>query len=196
MAKASFDKGDKFRRWERNLDNPKAALKQIGALMVSESQGAFRSQKLGDDPWPPRAVPNVFGIIADFHAGKRKPPQRRFEDRPALRDTGRLAASIAFRLQGSKVVEVGTNLPPAAVLHGGGDVESMPLTEKVQLLMGAWLLTVDDDKVFNRLAPLLHKKWRGKTLKMEVPERPIVGITKQTIADVKEAVGVKIMEAE
>ncbi len=190
---ATFDEGDKVRRWKRNLDNPSAALKQIGALMTAESQRAFKRQQFGKEAWEPRGPVNVFGIISDFHAGKRNPPQRRFERRPALRDTGRLAASIAFNLLGTKVVEVGSNLPYAGVHHKGGEVESLPITEQVQDLLGRWLKGKGSEHK-ERLGYLLNKKYLGETLKMEVPERPIVGVTKQTLADVKEAVGVKIME--
>lgn len=197
MAGATFDRGDKVRRWERNLDNPSAALKQIGALMTAESQQAFREQKFGKEDWPPRAVPNIFGIISDFHAGSRSPPQRRFEKRPALIDKGGgggLSSSIAFKLLGTKVVEVGSKKSYAGVHHTGGEVESKPITEQVQSLLAAWLKGKGSEHR-ERLSFLLNKKLTGTTLKMEVPKRPIVGITKQTREDVKEAVGVKIFEA-
>ena len=82
------------------LDNPQAALKQIGILMVAESQRAFKAQQFGAKKWDQRAPVNVFGIIADFTAGKTKPPNRRFDQRPALRDTGRLSSSIAYQVKG------------------------------------------------------------------------------------------------
>lgn len=190
---AEFEKGAKVERWERNLERPEAALRQVGALMVAESQRAFRDQKLGDAPWEPRAPVNVFGIVADFHAGKKSPPQRRFESRPALRDTGRLAQSVAFKLVGQDVVEVGSNLPYAGTLHKGGEVESKPITDQVRQALGRWLKGAGS-KHRARLGWILNRKFAGKQLKQKVPARPIVGITKQTLADVKEAVGVRIME--
>ena len=98
MTRAGFKKGAKIERWEAALKNPKKALTQIGALMVSESQRAFRAQKFGKDVWQERAVPNIYGIISDFHRGVSNPPKRRFEPRPALTDTGRLSKSIAFKV--------------------------------------------------------------------------------------------------
>lgn len=193
MGTIGYRKGAKMERFEKNLANPARALKQIGALAVSESQLAFRKQRLGDTAWEPRSKINVFGIIADFAAGKSVPPARRFQSRPALRDTGRLASSIAASVSG-KFVTIGSNLPYASVQHTGGEVESMPITEDVQLRLGAWLLKVDDDEIFGRLAFLLHKKYRGTTLTMEVPERPIVAITDTLIADAKEVIGVQIFE--
>jgi len=195
MTKAEFKKGAKMERFQRAVENPKAALTQIGAFMVSESQAAFKvgNQALGDKKWAPRAPVNVFGILADFAAGKATPPNKRFQTTPALMDTGRLRGSIAFSVSGNTVT-VGSNLPYAAKHHFGLETESEVITEEMQLLMGAWLLKVEDDAIFNRLAFLLNKKWRGKSLTMKLPERPIVGITKQTIADVNEAIGVEIFE--
>ena len=192
----SYRKGAKIDRWEKALNNPAAALKVIGAKMVSESQAAFKNQRFGDKEWKPRAVPNVFGIIDDFDAGKSTPFPRRFEDRPALVDSGVLKSTrgIAATPVGRFAVEVGSNLSYAAVQHHGGPVESKTITETIQLALGNWLLKVEDDAIFKKLGFLLNKKWRGKKLEGKVPARPFVGITKQTIADVKEAVGVKIFE--
>ncbi len=126
MARATFDLGSKLKGIEKLLANPKPILKQIGAVMLSESQDAFRNQGFEGSKWPARQSPNVFGIIADFHMGRRKPPARRFQDRPALMDTGRLRGSISFRVVDARSVEVGTNLPYAAPQHFGLEVESKP----------------------------------------------------------------------
>lgn len=189
-----FEKGDKLERIEKHLDRPDVALTQIGALMVAESQRAFREQKFGDKVWQPRRVPNLFGIIADFAAGKREPPARRFESRPALQDTGRLLQSIAWRLVNTTTVEVGSTLPYAGTLHTGGEVESEPITEQVRTLLNAWLKG-KGSAYRRKLGWVLNKKFAGKTLTAKVSARPIVGITRETYADVLEVVGVRIMEA-
>lgn len=192
MTKATFDKGAKMERWEKNLDNPRGALKQIGAIVTAESQRAFRDQKHGRDRWEPRSDVNVFGIIADFAKGGT-PPARRFERRPALRDTGRLSGSIAFKVLGTKAVEIGTNLPYAGVHQYGGTVESEPVTGAVQKALWKWLKPKDAG-LKARLGWLLNKKYRGETIKGEVPARPFVGITKDTREDVREVIGKEIME--
>jgi len=192
---AEFEKGAKIERMERNLDNPERALKQIGVMMVSESQTAFREQRLGDVAWQPRGKVNVMGIIADFAAGKKAPPARRFQTRPALQDTGRLAGSIAHRLVSSHVVEVGTNLPYAGVLHHGGEVESLPINQQVRDGLSRWLKGRGKE-YREQLGWLLNEKFADQTIKMTVPKRPIVGITKQTIEDIRTTIGVKIMEAD
>jgi len=195
VARAAFDRGAKVKRWERKLDNPKPALKQIGVMMTAESQQAFKAQRFGKKKWKERAKVNVYGIIADFAMGRKAPPNRRFKSKPALRDTGRLAASIAHKVVGKDTVEVGSNLPYAGKHHRGTETESKKITPKVQELLWAWLKTKGTD-LKRKLGWLLNKKFTNTTLKMDLPERPIVGITKQTIKDVQEAVGVKIMEAK
>lgn len=192
---AEFEPGAKLDRMRGNLDHPEAALRQIGALMVAESQQAFREQKHAGKAWDPRGKVNVFGIIADFYEG-RQPPARRFERRPVLKDTGRLSASIAFQvLSGGQVVEVGTVLPYAAVHQHGGAVESRPINETVRSVLNEFLKG-NGKKWRKQLGWLLNKKFAGKTIKGKVPARPFVGITKQTIDDVQEVVRVKILEAE
>ena len=193
MAKANFQKGAKVERWEKAIDNPSGALTQIGALMVAESQRAFREQKHGKKKWAARAPVNVYGIIADFTKGST-PPRRRFETRQALHDTGRLAspAGVVFKVSG-KFVEVGTNLDYAHVHNFGGPIESQPITKVVQEALNKWLKPKDEG-LKKSLGWLLNKKYTGETLTGEVSARRFVGITKSTIEDVREAIGVEIME--
>ena len=179
-------------RWAKALENPQGALKQIGALVSAESQASFREQKHGRDKWEPRSDVNTFGIISDFAKGGT-PPARRFERRPALKDTGRLASSIAFKVQGTRAVEVGTNLDYAGVQQYGGEVESETVSGGVQRALWKWLKPKDKG-LKARLGWLLNRKFRGKTIKGEVPARPFVGITKNTREDVREVVGAEIME--
>jgi phage gpG-like protein len=193
MASTTFDKGAKIARWERALENPIATLKAIGSLMTAESQRAFVDQRFGDEAWQPRRVPNVLGIIADFHAGKSEPPQRRFEDRPALANTGRLRSSIAFRVVGTDTVVVGSNLPYASVHQHGGRVESETMTESVRELLARWLRG-KGARWRERLGWLLNRKLLGQRLESTVPARRFVGITDKTIEGVREAVAVTIFE--
>ena len=192
MARTGFQKGAKMERWERALANPTRTLKQIGAMMVSESQLAFQTQALGRKKWPARGPINTMGIIADFAAGKDSPPNRRFQTTPALKDTGRLMASIAFQVERDSVV-VGSNLPYAQVHHTGGPVESETITEEVQDLLRKWLKG-DGAPHAGKLGFLLNKNMTGTKLPGTVPERPLVGITQQTRDDIREIIGVEIFE--
>lgn len=193
MSRVTFRKGAKVARIQSHLENPTRALKQIGVLMVAESQSNFRRQTFGLNKWEPRAPVNVFGIIADFAQGRRKPPARRFQRRPALRDTGRLAASIAFRVIGKNIVEVGTNLPYAQVHQTGGKTKSEPITGDVRQRLWRWLRT-QSLELKRRLGWILNKKFKGKHIEGTVPKRQFIGITSQTRKTIRKAIGVYIME--
>lgn len=187
------DKGGKIRRWEENLERPEAALKQIGALMVAESQRAFKDQKFGETHWQARTVPNTFGIIADLARGEQI-KKRRFEPRPALMDKSRLRSSITFTLRGKDAVDVGTNIEYGAKHQFGLETESETITEEVQIKLERWFGTKAGGPWWRALRYLLRVEYLGKKLKMTLPARPFVGITKQTQADIEEAVGVDIFE--
>lgn len=190
---AAFDEGGRVRRMRRNMQNPTKALKQVGAILQAEAQASFKRQGLGKDKWPERKVPNVFGIIADFHAGKRAPPGRRFTSRPALRDTGALARSISWAVLGTKVVEVGSKLPYAGQHHRGTESESKPITAQVRRLLWAWLRG-KGSQWKRELGWLLNRKFKDATLTMDLPERRIVGVTKDARSRIKQAIGVTIAE--
>lgn len=195
-SEAKFDKGDRFRRWERNLDNPSATMKVIGALMQSESQKSFKTQSFDDKKWQPRGEINVYGIIRDFATTSRtKPFARRFERTPVLIDTSRLKRSVASNsfvsLTGTHVVEIG--LPEeiakyAAVHMTGGAIESEVITKEVQNKIATWLLAQDDDQYVSIFAKILNPDMTGKRLEGEVVARPFMGFTKRSKEDITEAV--------
>lgn len=193
MSRATFDEGDKARRMSRALQDPQKALKQIGAMMVAESQAAFEAQRFGSESWKERGRVNTFGILSDFEAG-RTPPSRRFERRPALRDTGRLASSIAFAVR-SPVVEVGTNLPYANVHQVGGETTSARITPDIRRKLWTWLKQQSRD-IRRQLGWLLNAKFRNESLTTSVPARPFVGITENTKRNVRRLIGVEIVEAK
>jgi len=191
-GRATFDEGEKARRMKRALERPERTLKQIGALMVAESQASFARQGFGDTKWRERGPVNVFGILADFEAGKT-PPARRFERRPALRDTGRLAASIAYQVR-SPVVEVGSKLPYARLHQFGGTATSTPITAEIRRKLWAWLQKQGQD-IRRQLGWMLNSKFKGETLSAKIPARPFVGISQQTKKTVSRIIGVELVEA-
>jgi phage gpG-like protein len=195
MTKATFQKGAKVRRWEAALANPIRTLKQIGAMIVSESQKAFRQQKHGDDKWEPRAPVNVYGIIADFANGS-KPPARRFDNSKTLIDTGRLKGSIAPLVVNRDYVLVGTNLEYAHVLHSGGEIESEKITSTVRRGLWKFLKSKKGSEYKEQLGWVLNKKFLDTSLTGEVPARPIVGFTRTLMKDVKTEIGVSILEVK
>lgn len=192
MTAVDFQKGAKVERLERNLKDPSPALKTVGALMVAESQEAFRNQSFGGVQWPARRVPNIMGILADFAAGKSAPPERRFQARPALRDTGRLQGSIAYRL-GPDYVEVGTNVDYAAVHQKGGTSLSPTITDDIRHRLWAWLRTQPKERK-KQLGWLLNRKFRGLQLQRKVPARPFLGVTEQTRRYVRQTLNAELLE--
>ena len=196
MAGAKVDKGGKVTRWFGGLDRPEKALKQIGALLLAASQKSFKAQAWEGKPWRERRVPNVFGIIADFsQAGRTTPPKRRFEARPVLRDTNRLAQTLAFRLIGQHTVEVGSSMDYAGVHNFGGRIESKPITQTVQDKLLKFLKSKNGQRWQSRLIFLTLPGMKGKTLKGKVPPRQFVGLTKTIQQDIEKAVGLQIFES-
>lgn len=183
----------KGRKVEKNLNNPEGIMKVIGALMVADSQKAFKDQAFIGKPWPPRGPVNTMGILRDFASGVVNPPKRRFERRPALRDTGKLSASISFRVVGKNTVEVGSNLPYASVHHKGGETESPKITQVIQDALAKWLRKKPQD-IKLKLGWITNPKYTNSVIKTRVPARPFIGLTQQTIRYVRQNLGRKLTE--
>lgn len=201
--KAKVNAGGKVARLIGNLDKPEKALKQIGALLLAQSQKAFRNESWDGKRWPARRVPNVFGIIADFSLdGRASPPKRRFESSPVLKDTGRLRQSMSFALVGKDSVDVGTNMSYASVHNFGGPVESLPITRTVQEKLAKFLkrtagkVPLKSNLYAGVLERLLRPSMTGKTLKAKVPARQFVGINKEAVERIHQLVGIHVMEAK
>lgn len=125
------------------LDDPSTLMKQLGALMVAQSQKAFADSRMGEHEWD-RRYPNmgegdnfvnIAGIVSDFAQGK-EPPGRRFQARPPLLDTGFLRRTLKDRstslhLMNTHQVEVGTTVPYAAAHQWGGQTEQF-ITDTVR----------------------------------------------------------------
>lgn len=180
-----------MKRFRDALRNPQKALKQIGAMMVAESEEAFEEQAFGEADWDERGLPNVFGILQDLEDGG-EPKDRRFETTPVLIDAGHLSRSITFET-GKDSVTVGSNLEYAALMHGGGTSFSVEITEDIQARMRAWL-DGPGKQWEPELGFITRPAFLGQKLEMEVPARPFVGVTKQTIEDVAFILGVEVFE--
>jgi len=190
----TFDPGDKILRIFGRFAKPESCLKAIGLLMVEESQEAFSQQRFGKRKWRERSVPNVFGIIADFsQVGTTKPPKRRFDKTPALEDKGDLLKSLSFWVTADDTVEVGSRLKYAGKHHRGEKTESEVITALVQKKLWTWLKG-EPKQLRRKLGWLLNAKFTGKRLTMQLPERPITGITQYTRDGIKYTIGVDIFE--
>lgn len=205
-----FDPGEALRRMGRALDDPKDMLNAIGAMLASRARMAFQKQKRGAKAWAPRHVPNVPGILADLRTGKR-PPERRFDARPAGIDTGRLLADISHQLVGKDVVQVGSSLPYAGLIQYGGDVD-IPVPPAIKHALSKWLDSLDRtasraEKAARGVGPKsgdvagaaaktgkagLARRAMGYLLNPKVtaitwtvPPRPFVGVFPEDLADIR-----------
>lgn len=132
-------------RLQGRIDRPEKLLKRFGALLVSDSQKAFKDQALGDIAWPARypnqrdPFINIAWALKDFAAGRSKPLDRRFQNRPAGIDTGETMRATSFRLVGPTAVEVGNPMPWANAMQRGGIEGVIPITAEMKKRMGKWL---------------------------------------------------------
>ena len=169
-------------RIKKALENPAKLLKQIGYILLEDSQRAFDNQAFGEIKWPPRyprqtsLYANIAGIVRDFSMGKKRPPKRRFENRPAGLDTGVLRRSLQSAAKAIGVsgytVSVGSTVEHAGRFHAGG-ITRQPITQGIKDLLGKFLRTKFGKQYRPRLGWLFSKK----TLVTKLNPRPIVGIT-------------------
>lgn len=175
-------------------------LDQIGALALARAQRAFREQRGPGGAWPPRGVPNIAGIVADLASGGSI-KSRRFDARPALRDTGRLLGSLAFRRIASNAIEVGTTVPYASLHQRGGESSQRvprsiiePLarflrrTRKAGRKAGASQASRDRNDAAKRLGFLFHLARTGAPLITRVPARRFIGVTDEDRAEYERVV--------
>lgn len=156
--------------------------KQIAALLQAASQRAFRDQRFGTDVWPPRypnqqgpPFANVAGILSDLNRGMN-PPKRRFENRPALRDTGEMlnrlrgAAAVTF---GDFAITLRSDVPYADKHQTGGQ-SKQPVTAQAKQGLSRLLKRRPD------LRPRLGFLFTLPMLETEVAKRPFIGVTDET----------------
>lgn len=150
----------------------------LGAVLTGRFQDAFREQRTpGGSPWPARMVPNVAGIVLDLN-NDSTPKSRRFDARPAGRDTGKLVNSLTWKATSASVV-IGSALPYASRVNNGGKstlslsgvgrrrlaiwLRSLPREERRELGLG-WLFS----------KPTFEVNARKRTfVKLGPPERKI-----------------------
>jgi len=172
-------------------------LDTIGAIMRGASKEAFEIQRFGDARWlyrypnQGRAADfvNIAGALSDLNEGT-EPKDRRFDRRPALKDTGALQFSVASRIVGTDGVEVGSALPYAQTMQAGG-VTSQTVSQVAKDTLARWLKTPKGRAYRSRLAFLLD----ADTLETDVVPRPFVGVTDEMRGDFVEMVEEVVADA-
>lgn len=189
-------------RLQEQLNNPKALMKKLGAMVLGASVDSFKKQALGEFKWPERypgqAAPklNIAGAIADFQNGRFSPKPIRFVDRPALIDEGfrgGLAGSMTYKALDETSFQVGTNKPYAAKQFYG-NVSRQELTKTVKDGIRKFLYKKGDKKKGytkkgEPYAPKLEPLLRKKVYSIKLASRPFVGIFSELWHDILKAVG-------
>ena len=183
-----IDKGRKLRLVEDRVRNPGQVLARIGRMVANRAQAAFRLQKRGEDIWPPRGVPNIAGILSDLEKGSSV-KKRRFDDRPAGVDTGRLRQSIAWTIIDSTTVEIGTVVEYASKIQFGGE-EVIPITKEMKDGLAKFI--GEDPELSADLGFLL----KADEYKVNIPPRPFVVVTVQDEEDIRTIVVASIAKPD
>lgn len=142
---------DKIRKLRGQLKDPSAPLangmplmKRIGLLGVAASQKAFRLQALDEIKWEPRypnqKTPkfNIAGALMDWKSGRPNPKPNRFQDRPALFDTGSLKGKLTYMVSGALAVKWGSPQQYASLHQEGGEV-AIPYDDATAKRIAEWL---------------------------------------------------------
>jgi phage gpG-like protein len=184
-----LDEGDALRVLSKVAGgDATAALTKVGALLVASSQRAFRDQAFNGVMWPPRLVPNIPGIVSDLNRGVT-PPARRFQERPALVDTGNLRRSITFNVDSPTSVVVGTSVPYASVHQTGGQTV-VQVNDQGRAGLAKLLGTARGRQFQAQLGAALN----SEAIFRNVPSRPFVGLQKTDAAKIEQILGQSIEE--
>ena len=175
------------------INNLGPVLKEIGKKMEIESHRSFKAQKFGDIDWPPRygGIPfpakiNYAGALQDLTDGP-KVKDRRFNDRPALRDSGLLSKSVQSQVLDRVRVRVGVTGP--AALYAGNQQWGL---ESTQDIPGDAIEKLDkqigkerNEERLDGLHALRSRLVRdGSVLTTKVQQRPFLGVTDEMQAEI------------
>lgn len=186
MAALKVDtKGTRVEALKRLADDARPILKHVGLHLVRATQRAFRDQKRVA-PWDPRRVPNIPGALQDLSTSSSV-KARRFQDRPALVDTGRLRSSMAYRFVTKTLIEFGTVVSYAG-LHQRGGVSEISTTAAMRTNLGRWLKKhpewEEDFGMF--LSPIFAP---GRAIRFRVRKRVFVAYLPSDRAVVEKLIG-------
>lgn len=177
------------------LENPRPLLKKIGLLLTASTEKAFLDQALGEHRWPARypnqsgAKLNIAGAIMDLGSGPSIKAHR-FNDRPALSDTGNLRRSFAsenaISYPGKFTVQVGTVFPYASIHQTGGE-STLSVSSTVRANLKEYLGKKRKGKkqkaqksiVQERMGFLLNRTLGITEMSISVNRRPFLGVTPQ-----------------
>lgn len=150
-------------RLSENLEDVKVLLIVLGEWLVELSEEAFEKQSFGGEPWLPNypnqeegEFVNVAGVIQDLNEGDAIKPSR-FQNRPALVESGDLEAGMFYRIGGKNEIVLGNEMPYSmTMLEGGESKQTVSQDAKDRLLH--WLTTEDGMPYIGKLSYVLHEE--------------------------------------
>lgn len=170
--------GSFFHTIEALIENKKALYTEIGIDAVAYCKESFTLQRLGNRQWKRPSNPNLAGIWSDAE-NNRSSPSRRFADRNALIDTGRLRSSITYSVQNDGIV-IGTNVPYARLQHKGGvsvlKKSNANFDQNIDKIIRS-----NRSKLSEKNAHRIYALKSLTQLSIKVPARPFLGYTKQRL---------------
>lgn len=194
--------------------DPERLLKRIGVVMLAGSQAAFANQRFGSVVWPERYPNqgageklNIAGAVKDLENGPRI-KSRRYDARPAGRDTGDLMGRLTAQVRGG-LLEVGSDLPYATRFQSGGE-SRITITPQIKRNLSLFLKSKRRaaGREANRRERAGQPSGRGprggtpKTLEerrlgflftvgelvTKSPARPFAGITREMVGDIESVI--------
>lgn len=171
------DWGPLVDRLARHASSPLPLLLAAGGFVRGRSRATFVTQGRPPGSWLPRMNPNLPGIIKDLTYGTNVKNER-FEDSPALTDTGVLKLSLAAEPTGKDEVTVGVFNRDAAEYagkhqFGAKDVPSLPITPTVKENAARWLKTEGDTARAKAVRQLVGHD-DGDVLLLNISPRPFL----------------------
>ena len=188
-------------RLREELDDPKDVLKQIGILLVKQTQRAFTNQRSpGGKPWleryPGQKGPklNVAGALSDFNKGATNLGSMRFKGRPALLNTGKLKSEWNSTIKSKYVVVVGTSkeVAPYASKMQEGIASTQDITSTGKKAIAAFIKENKKNKkgkaVSEQMGWMLNKYTKPTKLKTKPVARVFLEIVPETERGIKRKV--------
>lgn len=152
-------------------------MQRIGEYLKKRSQIAFLNQAYGNKKWPARKTPSIMGIVQDLTQGPDVSVAR-FNERPALVDSGNLRRSIRYAA-GRKTVTLYSTAEYANLMQQGGP-SSLPVTASVKANLATFLRSNRD------LRPRLGFLFNRTSVSVIVPPRPFLGNYKEAKPQIEE----------
>jgi len=182
MAHAEFHQDDLQQLATDGPVDTGVVLRAIGALLVEESQLAFRAGGVrGGKPWGKRGVPNTPAILRALMGGATTWQARWLQPSPVLVGTGRLRSGFDFKVDEAGGSVSITNNVPYARDHHEGLTRTMPGALNEPIRSGLTELLRQRPQMAAKLGYLFTRK----EITIRLPKRRLVEVTPPIMKDIE-----------